>query len=63
MRETPLEKLNDIHFLEKFIIISGLHASGGNGSDHSMDNEWPKSLDAYVGKGLQIWQYPIQFSK
>jgi hypothetical protein len=63
MRETSLEKLNDIQFLEKFIINSGLHVSGGNGSFHNMDYEWPKSLDAYVGKGLQIWQYPIQFSK
>jgi hypothetical protein len=63
MRETSLEKSKDIQFLEKFIIISRLHASGENRSRHSMDYEWPKSLDAYASKGLQIWQYPIQFSK
>ena len=63
MKEIPLSKLSDIDYLENFIISSGLHASGGDGSYDSIEYEWPRSLDAFVGKGLQIWQYPTQFSK
>ncbi|MEB3317352.1 MAG: class I SAM-dependent methyltransferase [Cyanobacteriota bacterium] len=63
MREMPLQKLTDVQFLENFIIDAGLHASGGDGNHDSIDYEWPKSLDAYVGKGLQTWQYPIQYGK
>jgi cephalosporin hydroxylase len=63
MKEIPLATLSDIDYLENFIISSGLHASGGDGSYDSIEYEWPRSLDAFVGKGLQIWQYPTQFSK
>lgn len=63
MKEIPLAKLSDVDYLENFIISSGLHASGRDGSYDSIEYEWPRSLDAFVGKGLQIWQYPTQFSK
>jgi len=63
MKDIPLSKLRDVDYLESFIISSGLHASGGDGNYDSIEYEWPRSLDAFVGKGLQIWQYPIQFSK
>lgn len=63
MKTTPLEKLKNVHFLHDFIISAGLHASGGDGRHDNEEYEWPKTLDAFVGRGLQIWQYPTQFSK
>lgn len=63
MKTIPLEKLKNVHFLHDFIISAGLHASGGDGRHDSEEYEWPRTLDAFVGKGLQIWQYPTQFSK
>lgn len=59
-QDLPVETLTDQRFLEDFIPRLGLHPSGGFGTD---EYEWPPSLTAYTGKGLQIWQYPNQFSK
>lgn len=63
IRQVPLAQLTNVQFLADFISRSGLHASGGDGSCESEEYEWPRTLAAYVGKGLQIWQYPTQFSK
>jgi len=63
INDVPLARLVELKVLQELISRSGLHASGGGGNPESEDYEWPRSLDAFVGKGLQIWQYPTQFSK
>ena len=47
--------LSDAHKLEKLLLELGLNDEGLE--------EYPQSLYPYCGKGLRIWQYPIQFSK
>jgi hypothetical protein len=56
----PRETLVNQAFLESFIPRLGLHPSGGKGT---AEYEWPASLADRTGKGLQVWQYPHQFSK
>jgi hypothetical protein len=63
LAETPLERLRDPIFLEQFIISVGLHASSRLQLQDGWQQEWPTSLEAFIGKGLQVWQYPTQFSK
>lgn len=61
IQDLSSEQLKDVDFLADLITTMGLH--GSTSAVSSADYEWPSSLDASVGKGLQIWQYPTQFSK
>src|SRR5688572_7129928 len=48
LRSTPLDNID-----EQFILDLGLN-------DEILD-EQPPEYSAYFGKGIKIWQYPIQF--
>lgn len=49
--------------VEELVKQAGLHRSGGDGGFGSDEYEWPRELDPFINKGLQIWQYPTQFSR
>src|SRR5262249_29626862 len=48
LRTTPLENMN-----EQFILDLGLN--------DEILNEQPPEYFQYFGKGIKIWQYPVQF--
>lgn len=60
LQTLPRSTLVNQSFLEGFIPSLGLHPSQGLGTE---EYEWPEFLSPCTGKGLQIWQYPTQFSK
>jgi cephalosporin hydroxylase len=55
IREKDRTLLSDARELEKLLLELGLNDEGLE--------EYPESLYPYCGKGLRIWQYPIQFSR
>lgn len=56
IQNASLEQLTDMHYLQETLLPE-------LGFDSKKTNEFPKELHEFAGKGLQSWQYPIQFAK
>jgi hypothetical protein len=54
LRELPDDKLRDRNELQRVIAEAGLNGE--------FAGDWPPELHKYLGVGLNIWQYPIQFA-
>jgi hypothetical protein len=62
LKALSIAELRDPLVVEGLIKAAGLHTSGADKAFPGQASEWPKELDPFIGKGIQIWQYPSQFS-